>query len=121
MVKQGKEKNERFDKEERRFEHIESQSQDFGRYPRNPKEVPPKHITPTQSKQTHEELMQEEIERVEDELEGETRRTVKDPVCGKILNPETATFSTTYEDEEYAFCCQKCLISFEDSPEDYLP
>jgi len=46
--------------------------------------------------------------------------TVKDPVCGMDVNPETAKHRTTYKGQEYFFCAAGCRTKFEADPERYL-
>jgi YHS domain-containing protein len=43
-------------------------------------------------------------------------REVKDPVCGMVIDPETAAGSTTYESQEVYFCSDQCRREFEASP-----
>jgi Cu+-exporting ATPase len=53
---------------------------------------------------------------------GETdmETTVKDPVCGMDINPETAAGQSEYEGETYYFCSLGCQRSFEKEPEKYI-
>jgi Cu+-exporting ATPase len=46
--------------------------------------------------------------------------TVKDPVCGMTVDPETAKFRATFEGETYHFCSESCLRKFTANPRDYL-
>jgi YHS domain-containing protein len=41
---------------------------------------------------------------------------VKDPVCGMMVDPETAPAHTTYEDQDVFFCSHECRKQFEDEP-----
>ena len=45
---------------------------------------------------------------------------VKDPVCGMMVNPETAAAQTDYEGETYYFCAPGCKVAFEKDPGKYL-
>ena len=38
--------------------------------------------------------------------------TFRDPVCGMVLNEETAKFKITYEGETYHFCSLTCKKKF---------
>jgi Cu+-exporting ATPase len=44
---------------------------------------------------------------------------VKDPVCGMMIEAETAAGSTTYESQEVYFCSDHCRREFEASPARY--
>jgi Cu+-exporting ATPase len=44
---------------------------------------------------------------------------VKDPVCGMMIEAETAAGSTTYESQEVYFCSDYCRREFESSPARY--
>ncbi|HSL44863.1 MAG TPA: YHS domain-containing protein [Anaerolineales bacterium] len=46
--------------------------------------------------------------------------TVKDPVCGMEIDPETAAGSSEYRGETYYFCAPGCKRSFDQDPEKYL-
>ena len=98
------------EKYERRLDHIEKESQDYGRYGRTPKEVPPKPLTGTETK--------EEEEGIPD-LSKERENYVRDPVCGNLINPKTSDHQTEFEGETYLFCCQKCLDQFKESPSNF--
>ncbi len=41
-----------------------------------------------------------------------------DPVCGMILEPETAAAMFAYAGWTYLFCCQECLKIFKKAPND---
>ena len=45
---------------------------------------------------------------------------VKDPVCGMMVDPETAPAKTEYKGETYYFCAPGCKVAFEKDPEKYL-
>jgi Cu+-exporting ATPase len=49
-----------------------------------------------------------------------TAHTVKDPVCGMTVNPETAKHKTTHRGEAFYFCSAGCKTKFEAEPERYL-
>ncbi len=44
---------------------------------------------------------------------------IKDPVCGMVVDPNTAEYSVDYEGQTYYFCSADCLEAFEDAPEEY--
>jgi YHS domain-containing protein len=44
---------------------------------------------------------------------------VKDPVCGMMVDPETAPAHTTYESQEVFFCSHECRREFEVEPGRY--
>jgi Cu+-exporting ATPase len=43
----------------------------------------------------------------------------KDPVCGKDLQPNTATSSLVREGKTFYFCSTDCRAKFDDDPEKY--
>ena len=45
---------------------------------------------------------------------------VKDPVCGMMVDPDTAPAYTTYESREVFFCSQECRREFEEEPSRYV-
>ena len=45
--------------------------------------------------------------------------SLRDPVCGMSVSPESP-WRITYEGKEYAFCCRHCLVKFQEDPEKYL-
>lgn len=45
---------------------------------------------------------------------------VKDPVCGMMVDPETAEFRGKYLGTDYYFCSSSCKVSFEKEPARYL-
>ncbi len=46
--------------------------------------------------------------------------TVRDPVCGMMVDPGTTKHSSEYHGQAYSFCSLLCLKAFEDDPEHYL-
>ena len=44
----------------------------------------------------------------------------KDLVCGRAVDPWTATVWSEYGGQRYFFCCEDCKRSFERNPGDYL-
>ena len=46
-------------------------------------------------------------------------RQVKDPVCGMMIDRESAASSTTYESQQVYFCSQECRRDFETDPARY--
>ncbi len=46
--------------------------------------------------------------------------TVKDPVCGMMVDPTRAAASTEYNGRTYYFCCHHCLEKFRQDPQRYL-
>jgi YHS domain-containing protein len=44
---------------------------------------------------------------------------VKDPVCGMMVDPDTAPAHTSYESQEVYFCSHECRRQFEEEPERY--
>jgi len=46
--------------------------------------------------------------------------TVRDPVCGMWVNPETAADSHAYRGQTYYFCRTQCRAQFEADPDRYL-
>ncbi len=48
------------------------------------------------------------------------KSTVKDPVCGMDIDPETAAATTEYEGQTYHFCSHDCHERFLADPESYL-
>ena len=43
-----------------------------------------------------------------------------DPVCGMIVDTETAKFTTQYQGETFYFCAPGCKKAFEKAPEEYV-
>src|SRR5712692_2558177 len=50
----------------------------------------------------------------------ESRRSVKDPVCGMTVDPATAAFRHDYDGQTYFFCGHHCLQRFRAEPAKYL-
>lgn len=46
--------------------------------------------------------------------------TVRDPVCGALIQPEQAYGSTRYHNHRYYFCCPVCQGAFQQDPETYV-
>lgn len=46
-------------------------------------------------------------------------QSVKDPVCGMLIDVETAAGSTTYEEQIYYFCLTECKREFDQNPKKY--
>src|SRR5262249_47365572 len=46
--------------------------------------------------------------------------TVKDPVCGMVVDAKLAKHTCVREGSTYFFCCSRCLETFEKNPERYL-
>lgn len=44
---------------------------------------------------------------------------MKDPVCGAQVDEKTATATTTYQGQKYAFCGKDCKEKFDKNPERY--
>ena len=45
---------------------------------------------------------------------------VKDPVCGMMVDPDTAPAKAEYQGKTYYFCAPGCKVAFESAPEKYL-
>lgn len=45
--------------------------------------------------------------------------TVKDPVCGMMIDSESAQAHTEFLGQTYWFCSSECLAAFEQTPERY--
>ncbi len=43
----------------------------------------------------------------------------KDPVCGMVVDPKTATLKTDYRGKTYYFCSADCKMTFEKDPQKY--
>lgn len=50
----------------------------------------------------------------------DNRASVKDPVCGMMVDPTKSTFSTSYDGGSFHFCSANCKQKFEASPERYV-
>lgn len=50
-----------------------------------------------------------------------TEVITKDPVCGMIVDPDTAKFRATFDGQTYYFCSENCLRKFTANPRDHLP
>jgi Cu+-exporting ATPase len=46
-------------------------------------------------------------------------QSVKDPVCGMVIDIETAAGSSTYEEQVYYFCSTECKREFDQNPKKY--
>ena len=46
--------------------------------------------------------------------------TVKDPVCGMMIDPKQAAGKSTYKGRTYYFCAPGCQQAFDRDPERYL-
>ena len=46
--------------------------------------------------------------------------TVKDPVCGMQIDPNTAHASEEYEGQKYYFCSASCHERFKADPKQYV-
>ena len=44
---------------------------------------------------------------------------VKDPVCGMMIDRDTAAAQSQYQGRTYYFCSQQCVRQFESEPERY--
>lgn len=44
---------------------------------------------------------------------------IQDPVCGMVIDEETAEFKVEYEGETYYFCIEDCKKMFENYPDNY--
>jgi Cu+-exporting ATPase len=49
-----------------------------------------------------------------------TTATVKDVVCGMMVDPKKAAATRQYEGKTYYFCAQGCAKAFEADPKKYL-
>ena len=43
--------------------------------------------------------------------------SIKDPVCGMMVEPGSAAAQATYQGQTYYFCSEQCRQQFEQSPE----
>ena len=43
-----------------------------------------------------------------------------DPVCGMVVEKETAAATSEYKDVTYYFCAPGCKTAFDEDPEKYL-
>ena len=55
----------------------------------------------------------------QDNTKTKTQNKVKDPVCGKEINPETAEYSANYKGKVYYFDSAECKTSFLEDPTQY--
>lgn len=44
----------------------------------------------------------------------------KDPVCGMLVEEESAAGTSTYKDQTYYFCSNGCKTAFDKEPEKHL-
>ncbi|MDE2019065.1 MAG: YHS domain-containing protein [Patescibacteria group bacterium] len=51
--------------------------------------------------------------------EAKTKTRVKDPVCGKDVDPETAEYSANYKGKVYYFDSAECKSTFNEDPDQY--
>jgi YHS domain-containing protein len=47
-------------------------------------------------------------------------KSVKDPVCGMVIDSEAAAGSSTYEEQVYYFCSTECKREFDRNPKKYV-
>ncbi|WP_027330542.1 heavy metal translocating P-type ATPase [Marinimicrobium agarilyticum] len=52
--------------------------------------------------------------------DGSGEHTVKDPVCGMSVNPQTAKHRSEHTGKTWYFCSAKCRSKFDETPEKYL-
>jgi len=45
---------------------------------------------------------------------------VKDPVCGMMIDPQTAAATSEHKGKTYYFCARGCKAAFDKDPEKYL-
>lgn len=45
---------------------------------------------------------------------------VKDPVCGMMVDRETAQHKSEYKGQTFYFCVRGCKMAFDKKPEKYL-
>ncbi len=43
-----------------------------------------------------------------------------DPLCGMVIDKETAAATTEYQGKTYYFCAPGCKVAFERDPEQYV-
>ena len=53
------------------------------------------------------------------EQKGVDMATVKDPVCGMMIEDTDAVATSEYEGKTYYFCSKDCKEEFDANPEDY--
>jgi len=46
--------------------------------------------------------------------------TVKDPVCGMMIDPAKAAAKRTFDGKDYSFCAQGCARAFDKEPSRYV-
>jgi YHS domain-containing protein len=44
---------------------------------------------------------------------------VRDPVCGMMVDPDTAAATATHNSQDFYFCSEECRRAFQDDPEVY--
>lgn len=44
---------------------------------------------------------------------------MKDPVCGKELDPKTILYTSVYNNRVYSFCSYTCKLTFDKEPEKF--
>jgi YHS domain-containing protein len=52
--------------------------------------------------------------------ESRLMKTVKDQVCGMLIDPDTAAATSEYKGRIYHFCAWGCRVAFERDPEKYI-
>jgi xanthine dehydrogenase accessory factor len=43
----------------------------------------------------------------------------KDPVCGMVVSVGSAKYTSVFKDETFYFCCLRCKVTFDRSPQNY--
>src|SRR3954471_11864184 len=54
------------------------------------------------------------------ELKQPNAPTATDPVCGMVVNPDSAAGSFEYDGKTYYFCGKHCLDKFRQDPQSFL-
>lgn len=53
-------------------------------------------------------------------VSGENASLVKDPVCGMVVDPAQAEWTSEHKGQTYYFCAPGCKRQFERDPERYV-
>ena len=52
--------------------------------------------------------------------QSKSMKSIRDPVCGMTVIPESTGFSVSIEDKQYYFCAESCRKSFVENPKKFM-
>ena len=76
-------------------------------------------VAPSRDVETTVEVREQELGEEEAMTTAEERATVKDPVCGMEIDPESAAAQMEYQGKTYYFCSHDCHEKFIAEPQKF--